>query len=240
MKKRKRYIRDALSAFFNPASASKLLHDDLKLHRDKILLLKAEYSNLFKWNMEYVNALGLLTEAIDALVWKKDADHRYILANLLHCKTFFNLTELSNCQDVIVGQTDKELIKSVFSNKKDSHTFHRNCIDSDKYVEKMEDTVHFLEAGLVAGKELLLYVIKTPQYSDKGVFLGTLGIGWNVSEQSNFLITQLNRWIYSKKVKRLFHQDSEFCYALEPGFKTCRIFNHVCPSPKRNPESNNS
>lgn len=233
MEKRKRTFRQAVSNFLNPAKASMLLHDDLKVQRKRLLLLKSEYSNLAKWKEEYVKTLTLLTDAMDALVWKKDIDHRYILANPLHCETFFNYHDEHDCLQTIVGRTDCELIKMNFEDLGIENTFSRNCVDSDNYVRKTGETVHFLEAGMVGGKELLLYAIKAPQYSKKGKFIGTLGIGWNVTGKSDFLIEQLNRWIYAKVAKEIYHEDSSFCYVLTSDVNRCEIFNHICPDPKR-------
>ena len=74
-------LRKSLINFFNPDIATKELTEEIKEHRGRIKLLKSEYDALSKWNTQYVATLGMLTEAIQAMVWKKDKRGLYLLAN---------------------------------------------------------------------------------------------------------------------------------------------------------------
>jgi len=223
----------ALRNFFRPDIASEALRDEIKGQRKNIKILKEEYLKLTEWHHQYVSSLSMLTEAMDALVWKKDKNHQYLLANPLHCQSFFGFEGTADCLKAIVGRTDEFLIKSLFKDHKIQNTFGATCRLSDEFTKGKTDPVHFLEAGIVDGVEVLLYVVKTPQYTNTGKFIGTLGIGWNVTSQSDFLVKQLNRWIYAKKAEILYHAPSVFCYVIEPGVKQCKIFHHICPDPER-------
>jgi len=229
-------VRTLMFTFFNPAVASKKLHDDLKDHRVRIKTLMYEYEKLSKWNHQYVSTLSLLTEAMQALIWKKDKKHKYILANPLHCQKFFGFQGSKECLDYIIGKTDTYLIQSLFREHKVQNTFGEICMLSDDYTKCQKGITHFLEAGVVDGDEILLYTIKTPQFADDSTFVGTIGMAWDMSSQSDFLVTQLKRWIYSKKATRLYHEKGVFCYAINPELKKCQIFHHICPTPERGKE----
>lgn len=226
-------IRGSLRNFFNPDIASKELHESLKHQRERIAELKNEYNTLSRWNHQYVSTLSLLTEAMQVLIWKKDKDHRYLLANPLHCKSFFGYEISHECLDSIVGRSDKELIEI---NKKEfgiTNSFEPICTASDAYVKNLGETCHFLEAGMIDGKEVLLYSVKTPQFTEYNEFVGSIGMAWDMTDKSEFTVKQLNRWIYSKRAIKLYRDQSVFCYAIRPEDKKCQIFNHFCPTPER-------
>lgn len=225
-------IRKAVFNFFNPHIAAKELNEELKTHRRRIIKMKEQYSNLYEWNNQYVSTLDNLTQSMNALIWKKDANHKYLLANPLHCETFFNYHAPDDCLDFISGKSDLDLIKLTFTDIGVQNTFSNICISSDTMVAKSKDLVHFLEAGIIDGKEFLFYTIKTPLFFDN-VFMGSIGIAWDMSYQSKFLIEQLNRWIYSKKVTKLVHTKDAFCYVVNPLLRKCKIFHHICPQPER-------
>ena len=161
-----------------------------------------------------MSTLSLLTEAMDAMIWKKDKEHRYVLANPIHCESFFGFNTSYDCLQYIVGKTDAEMIDLNFYKIGVKNTFGSICFLSDKYVENTKKVTHFFEAGKVDKKEILLYVIKTPQFTNNGEFVGSIGMAWNMTDQSDFLLNQLNRWIYAKKAislfKDLFSIDSSF------------------------------
>jgi hypothetical protein len=68
-----------------------------------------------------------------------------------------------------------------------------------------------------------------PRLDDKGNFIGSVGIAWDFTNNSDYMIVQLNRMIYDKKATQLFRCDKVFAYALEPDVKKCSIFQHICP-----------
>jgi len=226
-------VRNFLISFFNPDIAASILVDEIKEQRNRIKNLKEEYKSLSKWNHQYVSTLSLLTEAMEALIWKKDKNHKYILANPLHCKTFFGYDKAYDCLDSIVGKTDNELIELNFEQLGIQNTFGKVCLISDTFTMLNKGASHFLEAGMVDGKEFLFYSVKTSQFTSKNEFVGSIGMAWDLTNQSDFLISQLNRWIYAKKVTKLFHKKDVFCYAITPEIRKCSVFHHLCPDPER-------
>jgi len=224
-------IRKSLLNFFNPDIATKQLHEEIKLHRDRISLLKTEYKNLSIWNAQYVATLGMLTEAIQAMVWKKDKRGLYLLANPHHCRSFFGFDGSSECLDYVVGKSDSELIHTLFNSNSVVNTFENVCTLSDNHCSQQIKSVHYLEAGIIDGEEVLFYTIKTPQFTISNEFIGTIGMAWDVTSRSSFLTEQLNRWIYDKLAIKLYHDNSTFCYAIEPKANQCSLFKHVCPNP---------
>ena len=224
-------IKQSLRNFFRPEIASKALTIEIKEQRKNIRILKEEYLNLTEWHRNYVSALSTLTESMGALVWTKDVDNNYLLANKLHCKSFFGFEGTTECLDYIVGKTDTELIVDLFRGYDIQNTFGEICNMSDDYIRDKTKPVHFLEAGIVEGTEVLLYVIKTPQFDSLGNFNGSVGIGWVMTSQADILVQQLNRWIYEDKAVSLYHAPSVFCYAISPSVKQCNVFKHICPNP---------
>ena len=223
--KTKKYLMN----FFNPSIATKELLEEVKDHRKRIALLKKEYDSLSEWNSQYVATLGMLTEAIQAMVWKKDQHNRYILANPHHCRAFFGFDGSVECLQYVVGKTDTELIKELHGSNNIPNSFEKICCVSDEYCSKQTKSIHFLEAGNIGDEEILLYTIKTPQFTDSGEFVGTIGMAWDVTSRSSFLTEQLNRWIYDGLATKLIHEKTVFCYAIVPEVNQCSLFKHVCP-----------
>ena len=60
-------IRQFLQNFFCPDIASSLLHKEIKEQRVRITELRVEYRKLTLQNHQYVPAIILLTEAMEAL-----------------------------------------------------------------------------------------------------------------------------------------------------------------------------
>ncbi len=205
-----------------------LLQKKIKEQHLRIRSLVEEQRILSKWNTQYSNTLNLLTDAIHALIWRKDAQHRYVLANPTHCQSFFGFDGTEECLKFVIGKTDEELIKSIYTDNNSQNTFAATCKVSDEYTSKKIESTHFLEAGIIEEEEVLIYNIKTPQFIGE-TFVGTIGIAWDVSSRSDFLLEQLNRWIYTKSAERLYHQQNIFCYAIAPKVKECAIFKHLCP-----------
>ncbi len=222
--------RKFLINFFNPALASKQLTEEIKEHRGRIKLLKNEYDTLYAWNKQYIETLGMLTDAIQAMVWKKDKYHKYLLANPHYCRSFFGFDGSSECLKYVIGKSDQELIDTLYLSKHLVNTFEKICLVSDAYCSEHKTSVHFLEAGKIDEEEILLYIVKTPQFAD-GEFIGTIGMAWDVTSRSSFLTAQLNRWIYDKLATKVYHDKDVFCYAIVPEVNQCSLFKHVCPNP---------
>lgn len=222
-------LKNNIHTFFNPNIATKKLAEEVKLHRIKVKELRVEYTKLSDWNKKYVDTLTYLTDAMEAMVWRKDEDHRYILANSLVCSTIFGIKDTDACISILKGKTNVELFEEAATEI--PPVFRDIGKVSDDYVKNENKVCHFLEAGTLHGKEHLFYIVKTPSHDAKGNFSGSVGMGWNVTTQSDFLVEQLNRWIFAGKTVKLYQFEEMFCYAITPELKKCDIFNHICPTP---------
>jgi len=214
---------------FSSATRAKVLHSEISSQRNRIKNLVHEHIKLSNWNDQYAAALAMLTDALEAMIWKKDADHRYTLANPTHCRAFFGFEGSTKCLQHVIGKTDNELLSEVFKDHGTENTFGCICLKSDEYCMTTDKRTHFLEAGVIDENEYLLYSIKTPQFDKSKKFIGTIGIAWDVTREAEFLLQRLDQWIIEEKVIKLHHADQVFSYALEPEAKTCSIFKHVCP-----------
>lgn len=214
--------------FKSNKNESKQLYNEIKNQNQKLKELRKEYNESKHWNTEYSFLLKQTTESMKTLIWHKDKDHKYLLANPLHCESFFGLSPSIDCLEYIKGKTDKELIKECFINQNISNTLGDMCLLSDKYTASQQITSHFLEAGIIDDEEILLYLIKMPQFDKNKNFTGTIGIGWDLTDQSGNILNLLNRWKFDKSVIELYKQDCVFCYVINPKIHKCVIFNHLC------------
>ena len=120
----------------------------------------------------------LLTSFLDYIpdmVWTKDTEHRFTYTN----KPINDVLLLSDIIGDPVGSTSID-IATKLRDKGIRYTFGEICQDSDKIVIACEKSKTFLEYGTVGDSFLALRVIKAPIY-DKGVLIGTIGIGRDVT-----------------------------------------------------------
>ena len=219
----------ALKKFFSPEAASKKFQQEIEAQKVSLRILKTEYEALSNWHVEYVSTLSILTQSMQALVWKKDKYHQYILANPMHCATFFGLNVTKECLEGIAGKSDNDLIDDAYEKSGITNSFKDTCKLADDYVIGHKKPVHFFEAGIIDGEDVLFYTVRTPQYDKNGDFDGTVGIAWDMSDSAKFMLIQLARWIYSGKVIEILKKENIFIYAVSPELTKCSIFKHVCP-----------
>jgi hypothetical protein len=225
----KNSIKKVLYNFFNPQIEAKKLYEEIGQQRIKIKELYEEYRKVTEWNEQYSDILKSLTDSINALIWRKDKDGRYVLANHNHCSFFFGLSITTECLDFIRGKTDYELIKMSYFDHNLKNTFANICKASDDFVEKNNRSCHFLEAGIIEDREVLLYIMKSPLLNNKGEYIGSIGMGWDCTLQSNFFLNLLEKWIKENKACEIYKKKDVFCYEISPEANTCRIFKHICP-----------
>lgn len=214
--------------FLDPISESKKLLEEIEGQKVRMEQLKKEFIDTQYWKLQYTSLLNTITESMEALVWCKDEFNQYTLANPNHCSEFFNLSYDQECLDYIKGKTDIELITDIYRNNNINNTFGEICGLTDDYTIQEGKMCHFFEAGVVDQEAILLYIIKIPQY-ENGKIKGTVGIGWNFSDQSEFIMRHLQRWDYENKVNELHKSDCVFAYKVRIETKRCDIFNHFCP-----------
>jgi hypothetical protein len=220
---------NTLYNFLNPQKEAKKLYEEIGRQKLQIQQLYDEYKKLSDWNDQYSDILKSVTNSINALVWRKDKDNKYILANHNHCKFFFGLTITEECLDYIKGKTDYELIKMSYFDHNLKNTFATICETSDNFVKENKRICHFLEAGVIEDEEILLYIMKNPIFNKDEEYLGSIGMGWNCTEQSEFFLNLLKKWIDENKAFKIYKEKDVFCYEISPEANTCRIFKHICP-----------
>lgn len=116
---------------------------------------------------------------IDDMLWAKDIDCRYIVAN----KAFRNKFCYGLQWDEMQGKNDTELAK-IFKDKvgDENHTFGEVCANSDEVILRTETSKEFLEYGKINGKMMKLVVNKSPVYNYEGKMFGTCGTGRDVTD----------------------------------------------------------
>ena len=131
---------------------------------------KLEYELCF-----YKGFAQILIEESPDMVWLKDLDGKYIIANTA-IKEGLLLTDYPyNRDDIDISAKAKEKYG------KEKHIFGQKCLNSDVIVRNNLKSQRFLESGLVKGKMLYLEVFKFPFYVDN-VLIGIGGIGRDLTE----------------------------------------------------------
>lgn len=116
---------------------------------------------------------------LDDLVWAKDMDGKYIVAN----KAFREKFCYGISWEELQGKTDQELAKE-FKHLvgEENHTFGEMCANSDVIIQETKVPKQFLEEGNINGKLMKLVVNKSPVYNFEGKMFATCGSGRDVTE----------------------------------------------------------
>ena len=141
-------------------------------------------SKVFIENVEQRQILKALTDNNPDMIWAKDLEGKYILANKALCAGLL-MTEPANA----VGRTDVELAKHAKKQYGDrNHTFGEVCGNSDELVLNGQITRSFLESGMINGVMKYVKVIKSPMFDQHGKLIGTVGTGRDVTYFYNKLM----------------------------------------------------
>ena len=138
---------------------------ELEIERDK----RARERNLF---------LSVL-DHLDDMVWAKDLDGKYIVAN----KSFREKFCYGITWDELQGMTDVELAKKFKKQVgEQNHTFGELCVNSDVVVQRSRLTQKFLEEGNINGKLMKLVVNKSIVVNSNNKMFAICGSGRDVTE----------------------------------------------------------
>lgn len=136
------------------------------------------------------NLFVSVMDHIDDMLWSKDLDGRYIVANKAFRNKFCYELEWNEMQ----GRNDIELAK-IFKDKvgNENHTFGEVCANSDEVIIRNEIAKEFMEYGLINGKMMKLVVNKSPVYDNKGELCATCGTGRDITEWHDSLEEAINK-----------------------------------------------
>ena len=138
---------------------------ELEIERDK----RARERNLF---------LSVL-DHLDDMVWAKDLEGKYIVAN----KSFREKFCYGITWDELQGMTDVELAKKFKKQVGElNHTFGELCANSDVVVQESKLPQKFLEDGNVNGKLMKLVVNKSVVVNANDELFAICGSGRDVTE----------------------------------------------------------
>ncbi len=147
--------------------------------QDAINKYKAELEAERRDRIKEQNLFVSVMDHIDDMLWAKDLDGRYIVAN----KAFRNKFCYGLQWDEMQGKNDIELAK-IFKDKvgDENHTFGEVCANSDEVILRTETSKEFLEYGKINGKMMKLVVNKSPVYNYTGEMFATCGTGRDVTD----------------------------------------------------------
>lgn len=140
--------------------------------------LEAERRDRIKEQNLFVNVI----DHLDDMIWAKDIEGRYVVANKAFREKFcYGIT-----WDDLQGRTDVELavrFKKLVG--EENHTFGEMCANSDVPIQETKIPQKFLEEGNINGKLMKLVVNKSPVFNHKGEMFATCGSGRDVTEWHN-------------------------------------------------------
>ena len=143
--------------------------DKYKEDLEKEMILRMKERNLF---------LSVL-DHLEDMVWAKDINGRYIVANKAFREKFCYGIEWDDLQ----GKTDRELAKEFKELVgEENHTFGEMCANSDVVIQESQLPQEFLEFGNINGKLMKLVVNKSPVFNEDGKMFATCGSGRDVTK----------------------------------------------------------
>lgn len=137
--------------------------------------LEIEKASRIKEQNLFVSVL----DHLDDMVWSKDMDGRYIVANKAFREKFcygISWNELQGQNDIELALKFKKLVGC------ENHTFGEVCGNSDVVIQETRLPKKFLEHGNINGKLMKLIVNKSPVYDCKGEMFATCGTGRDVTD----------------------------------------------------------
>ena len=151
---------------------------------------KIELERERKERIKEQNLFVSVMDHIEDMLWSKDLDGRYIVANKAFRNKFCYELEWNEMQ----GKNDVELAK-IFKDKvgSENHTFGEVCANSDKVIIRNEIAKEFMEYGLINGKMMKLVVNKSPVYDNKGELCATCGTGRDITDWHDSLEEAINK-----------------------------------------------
>lgn len=159
---------------------------DIKNKYDETITSIEQYKNELEKEKEIrareKNLFISVLDHLDDMVWAKDLNGKYIVAN----KSFREKFCYGISWDDLQGKTDQELA-SQFKKLvgEENHTFGELCSNSDVIIHKTRLPQEFLEYGNIDGKLMKLIVNKSPVFDQNGKFYATCGSGRNVTKWHN-------------------------------------------------------
>ena len=151
---------------------------------------KIELERERKERIKEQNLFVSVMDHIEDMLWSKDLDGRYIVANKAFRNKFCYGLEWNEMQ----GKNDIELAK-IFKEKvgNKNHTFGEVCANSDEVIIRNEIAKEFMEYGLINGKMMKLVVNKSPVYNNKGELCATCGTGRDITDWHDSLEEAINK-----------------------------------------------
>jgi len=125
------------------------------------------------------NLFVSVLDHLDDMVWSKDMNGRYIVANKAFREKFcygISWNELQGKNDIELALKFKKLVGE------ENHTFGEVCCNSDVVIHETRLPKKFLEHGNINGKLMKLIVNKSPVYDHNGSMFATCGTGTDVTE----------------------------------------------------------
>ncbi len=145
----------------------------LEERQEEILQQQEELKNQTEIVIEEKKQLRTLIDNIPDFIYIKDTDSRFIVANK-------HLAEIIGAKstDELIGKTDFD-----FYSKELAEKFYK---DEQEIIQSGKEIIDKEEIGLnKEGEERVISTTKVPMFDNKGVIIGIVGIGRDMTDQKN-------------------------------------------------------
>ncbi len=146
---------------------------------------KMHQSELEKSREQYKSAYDLFRLMLDTtpdMIWAKDMEGNFTFTNKAICEKLINAKDVEEpIGKHVMYFVNRE--REAHPENKEWFTFGEECGDSDAITIKNRKASRFIEYGNVFGKNLILDVVKTPLWNEKGEMIGTVGSARDITKQ---------------------------------------------------------
>lgn len=128
--------------------------------------------------------LDQIADHIQAMIWMKDNTDRYIFASRRLCQTLLHIENPDDAK----GKSDIEIIEQ-YSQSGQVNEFAEVCQSTDQITREARHPCEFLEIATVDTQRIVLWVRKTPLFSDflPSLVIGTVGVAYDSLPEDFFL-----------------------------------------------------
>jgi two-component system, sensor histidine kinase len=139
--------------------------------------MEVVYKKILSKDSDVYNLTRAIIDNVPNLIWAKDLENRYILANQSSCDILLKCSsplEVEGKNDMLFAHRERK--------NGHIHTFGEQCVTSDEIVKFSGKKKSFIESGIIRGKGLVLEVTKSPIFNRAGEIIGTVGCGQDVTK----------------------------------------------------------
>jgi len=180
----------------SPGSRLAIIHDitDQIAQKREMIAAEERYYKLY-------SLFRLMSDNMPDMLWAKDLNKNYTFVNKAICEELL----LAKNTDEPIGKTLTyflDRIRAGLSDKPEWHTMGMSSRDTDQDIIDSGMPLHYFETGYINGKFFYFDFRKAPIFDDKGVMIGIVGSGRDVTIQKKIEVDIHKRDILLEAIAR--------------------------------------